>query len=63
MHDLPSSIGRPATGALLHAGIESLDQLAGVTEAWVLGLHGVGPKAVSILRETLAAQGKAFRPE
>lgn len=62
MHDLPRSIGRPATGALVHAGIESLDQLTGVTEAWVLGLHGVGPKAVGILRDALAAQGKTFRP-
>lgn len=44
-------VGRPATGALIDAGYvlladlpEDLDEL--------LALHGVGPKAVRLLRDT-----------
>jgi len=55
--DFPRSIGRPATGALLHAGYTRLSQLDGVPARDVLALHGVGPKAVRLLQEALAAQG------
>ncbi|MGY1742738.1 MULTISPECIES: DNA-binding protein [unclassified Blastococcus] len=55
--DLPRGIGRPATGALLHAGYTRLDQLAGLPERDLLALHGVGPKAVRLLREALAERG------
>ena len=53
------AIGRPAAMGL--AGITSLDDVAQHTEAELLELHGVGPKAVRILREALAASGRAFR--
>jgi len=56
-HDFPRSIGRPATGALLHAGYTRLGQLDGVPARDVLALHGVGPKAFRLLQEALAAQG------
>ncbi|GIH79609.1 hypothetical protein [Planobispora longispora] len=59
-NDLPN-IGAPARGALEAAGYTRLEQLAGVTEAELLALHGVGPKAVRILRETLAGRGLSFR--
>jgi hypothetical protein len=58
--DFPRSIGRPATNALLAAGYTRLEQLTHVREKDILKLHGVGPKAVTILRETLAAKGLAF---
>lgn len=58
--DLPTNIGRPATRALVGAGYTRLEQLAGVTEAELLRLHGVGPKAIRLLREALAARGLAF---
>ncbi|MET0467935.1 MAG: helix-hairpin-helix domain-containing protein [Aeromicrobium sp.] len=58
--DLPRSIGRPATNALAAQGITSLEQVAGLTEAELLALHGVGPKAVRLLREALAAHGRVF---
>jgi hypothetical protein len=58
--DFPKSIGRPATNALLAAGYTRLEQLTRVREADVKALHGVGPKAVNILRETLAEKGLAF---
>jgi hypothetical protein len=57
---LPHAIGRPATGALRAAGYTELHQLAGVPAAdllRLLRLHGVGPKAVAVLREALAERG------
>jgi hypothetical protein len=59
--DLPA-IGRPATSALTLQGITTLAQVAERTEAELLALHGVGPKAIRILREALAAAGQELRP-
>lgn len=58
--NLPRGIGAPAQRALEAAGITRLEQLPALTEAELLKLHGVGPKAVRLLREALEAQGLAF---
>lgn len=58
--DLPRAIGRPATSALMGAGLTSLEGVATKTEAELLALHGVGPKAVRILKETLAGKGMSL---
>ncbi|MFZ3589754.1 DNA-binding protein [Bacillus sp. DJP31] len=58
--DLPSDIGKPATRALTGAGYLRLEQFTKVTEAEVLQLHGVGPKAIRIIREFLEAKGFSF---
>lgn len=58
-HALPA-IGAPATRALIGAGYTRLAQLTRVTEDELLALHGVGPRAIRILREALAAEGKGF---
>ena len=47
-------IGRPATGRLLDAGYRTLGDLPVDLDS-LLELHGVGPKAVRILREAIAA--------
>lgn len=52
--------GAPARRALATAGYTRLVQLTSVGEAELLQLHGVGPKAIRLLREALAAQGLAF---
>ncbi|MFI8287770.1 DNA-binding protein [Streptomyces sp. NPDC085614] len=57
---LPRGIGAPATRALTAAGYTRLDQLAGVPTAELLRLHGVGPKAVRVLREALGEHGLSF---
>lgn len=57
---LPANIGKPATRALLGAGIADLDQVARRTEAELLALHGVGPRAVRLLGEALAERGTDF---
>jgi DNA repair protein RadC len=59
-HDFPPAIGQPATGALLAAGYSRLEQLTQMTEADLIKLHGMGPKALSILRQTLEANGLSF---
>jgi predicted Fe-Mo cluster-binding NifX family protein len=55
--DLPVSIGRPALGALRAAGIDRLSEVARHGEAELLALHGVGPKAIRLLRAELADRG------
>lgn len=59
--DLPASIGKAATRALANAGLTTLDQVATQTKADLLALHGVGPKAVRILVNTLAEKGMTLR--
>lgn len=61
--EFPRSIGRPATGALAQAGYTRFAQLEHVSAATLLKLHGVGPKAIRILRGELAARGAAFAGE
>ena len=56
----PRGIGRPATGALLAAGFTRMADLTRVSEADLLALHGVGPKAIGVLRQALATEGLAF---
>ncbi len=58
--DLPSGLSRPARRALDSAGYARLEQLTGITEAEVLRLHGMGPKALDQLRSALAARGQSF---
>ncbi len=59
--NFPRGVSQPALRALAAAGYSSLEQLANVSEAELLMLHGMGPKAVAIMRDALAAQGLAFR--
>jgi predicted flap endonuclease-1-like 5' DNA nuclease len=57
--DLPK-IGQPAMRALAQIGRVRLDQVATMSEHELLALHGVGPKAVRILREALVERGLSF---
>jgi len=57
---LPRSIGAPATRALTAAGYTELSQLAGVPAAELAKLHGVGPKALRLLREALQDRGMSL---
>jgi hypothetical protein len=55
-------IGAPATRALENAGVRSVAELPNWSERDLLALHGMGPKAVGILRERLASEGLTFKP-
>lgn len=59
--NLPNGIGKPAHRALTAAGYTRLEQLAEVSEAELRKLHGMGPKALGILRQALEAEGLSFR--
>lgn len=54
-------MGRPANAALVSEGIITLAQVSRFSEAELLKVHGVGPKAIRILKEELAKQGLAFK--
>ena len=57
--DLPK-VSAPAQRALAAAGIIRLEQLTEVREDDLLETHGMGPKAVGVLRAALAARGLSF---
>jgi endonuclease III len=46
-------IGRPATGGLIDAGYRTIADLPADLDG-LLALHGVGPKAVRLLRQARA---------
>jgi large subunit ribosomal protein L21 len=57
---LPEGLGA-ATKALEAEGLTTLEQVAGKTEAELLELKGVGPKAVETLKEALAAENLSLK--
>lgn len=57
--DLPK-ISSPALRALNSVGITRLDQLVQFSEAEIAKLHGMGPKALGILKTALAEKGLDF---
>lgn len=60
--DLPK-ISQPAVRALAGVGVHRLEQLTGFSEEEIRELHGMGPKALGILRQALADKGLAFADE
>jgi hypothetical protein len=59
--DLPAKLAAPARRALVGAGYLRLEQLAGLSEADVMKLHGMGPNAIKVLRAALEEHGLSFR--
>jgi uncharacterized protein YdhG (YjbR/CyaY superfamily) len=53
-------LAAPARRALSTAGYTRLDQLAQVSESELTQLHGIGPTAVTALREALHEHGLSF---
>ncbi len=60
--DLPK-LSQPAHRALASIGIRELQQLTKFTESEIKQLHGMGPKALGELRQTLVGRGLRFAPE
>lgn len=54
---LPANIGRPATAALKAANITCIEDVSRLTEKELASLHGVGPKAIGILKHCLEENG------
>lgn len=57
----PRGVAAPAQRALAGAGITRLEQLVKWTEPELRALHGMGPKALGILRDALRAKGLDFK--
>lgn len=60
-NDFPKGVGKPAIRALIGAGYTKVEQLKDVTEKEILDLHGVGPKAIQVLKKELASKGLEFK--
>lgn len=60
--DLPAVLPRPAQRALAAAGCQRLGQLAEISEAEFGRLHGMRPKAVGLLRDSMAARACRSAP-
>ncbi|MCQ1949147.1 MULTISPECIES: helix-hairpin-helix domain-containing protein [Arthrobacter] len=58
--DALPKIGAPATSALTEAGYDSLRKLAGVPQAELASLHGMGPKALRLIAQALEEHGLAL---
>jgi hypothetical protein len=58
----PRAMGNPARDALVVAGYTRLEQMDGVSERYLLALHGVGPKAIRELKSALTAVGLSLAP-
>jgi predicted RecB family nuclease len=54
-------IAAPARRALEREKINTLDDLAAWTEKELVGLHGVGPSTLPVLRKALEVKGLSFR--
>jgi predicted flap endonuclease-1-like 5' DNA nuclease len=59
--EYPRSLGKVATRELAVHHFTRYDQLTSISESELLSIHGIGPKAIRILREELAARGLDFR--
>jgi hypothetical protein len=58
--EFPASMGKTSRRELALHGYTRFDQLTSVTPKSLLEIHGVGPKAIRILTEELAARGMSF---
>ncbi|HEX8390688.1 MAG TPA: hypothetical protein VF597_04665 [Candidatus Saccharimonadales bacterium] len=59
--DFPAAMGAVAVSALVANGIVSLKHATVFTESELLLIHGVGPKAVRVLKDELAKHGLSLR--
>lgn len=56
-----SKLSSPARNALIHEGIETLQELSKYTEKEILKLHGIGPASIPSLRASLEEEGLEFK--
>ena len=59
--DLLEKLGAPALRALDRDGIRSLFRLSQRTEREIADLHGMGPKAIGMLKAAMRKLGLKFR--
>ena len=59
--EFPKGVAKPAVRALSSVGVVRLDQVTRFSEAELLALHGMGPKAIRLIKEALRAKGKSLK--
>jgi hypothetical protein len=57
---LPPGLSQPAQRALAGAGIQTLEQLSQLSENEIKRLHGIGPRALELLRSAMAEKELSF---
>lgn len=57
----PPGMSGPSLRALDVAGVRFIAELEAWTEKDLAALHGMGPKALGLLRDALAASARGFR--
>lgn len=53
-------LSKPAERALANAGINTLEELARLSESELMKLHGIGKNTLPTLRAALAERGLSF---
>ena len=61
LNKLPTGLAKPAIRALSGVGIQTLEDFSRITEAEVIGLHGMGPKALECIQRALIENGLSFK--
>jgi DNA-directed RNA polymerase alpha subunit len=56
-----SKLSSPARNALVHEGIDTLQELSKYTEKEILKIHGIGPASLPIMRMSLEEVGLSFK--
>lgn len=59
--DFPQALSAPALRGLGDANIRSLKDLGQHTEDSVASLHGLGPKAMEVLKSAMKSAGLKFK--
>jgi hypothetical protein len=57
----PAGMPGPALRALANGGITSMAQIVGLADAELAAMHGMGPKAIGILRDAVPARSHGGR--
>ena len=60
LSNLPAGLAQPALRALSAAGIIRLEQFTAIKESDLLKMHGIGPKAIDLIRKALETREQAF---
>ncbi|MGE7920807.1 DNA-directed RNA polymerase subunit alpha C-terminal domain-containing protein [Viridibacillus sp. NPDC093762] len=61
MQTWPKGVSKPAVRALNSLGITTLEQLTTIDEKTLKALHGMGPKSIRVLKESLHEMGLQFK--
>lgn len=56
-----SKLSSPARNALVHQGIDTLQELSKYTEKEIVRIHGIGPASLPKMRTSLKEEGLAFK--